>query len=166
MLQPTVRRTWAPRGQTPILASYDRHDRITAISALTVSPKRRRIGLVFDLLDHNLATEDFELFVERLLRRIRGPVTMIIDRLNAHKSAAKRLVEKYGNRLAFEWLPAYSPDLNPSEHVWGHTKFGRLANFVPDDLLHLGQTVSQELKRTQRQQHLLRSFFRQAKLSL
>jgi len=49
MLQPTVRRTWAPRGQTPILKSYDRHDRLTAVSAVTVSPQRRRLGLVLDL---------------------------------------------------------------------------------------------------------------------
>lgn len=166
MLQPTVRRTWAPRGQTPILKSYDRHDRLTAVSAVTVSPRRRRLGLVFDLLDHNLATEDFELFVERLLRKIRGPITMVIDRLGAHRSAAKRLLVKYPARLAFEWLPPYSPDLNPTEHVWGHTKYSRLANFIPDDLLHLGRSVSDALRKTQREQRLLRSFFRQAELDL
>ena len=115
MLQPTVRRTWAPRGQTPILKSYDRHDRLTAVSAITVSPQRRRLGLVFDLLDHNLATEDFELFVERLLRKIRGPITMVIDRLGAHKSAAKRLLVKYPARLAFEWLPGWVTRLMRTE---------------------------------------------------
>jgi hypothetical protein len=40
MLTPTVRRTLAPRGKTPILRSWDRHDRISALSAVTVSPKR------------------------------------------------------------------------------------------------------------------------------
>ena len=85
MLQPTVRRTWAPRGQTPIRKSYDRYDRLTAVSAITASPQRRRLGLVFDLLDHNLATEDCELFVARLLRKIRGPITVVIDQLGAQK---------------------------------------------------------------------------------
>jgi transposase len=166
MLQPTVRRTWAPRGQTPILESYDRHDRLTAVSAVTVSPQRRRLGLVFDLLDHNLATADFELFVERLLRKIRGPITMVIDRLGAHRSAAKRLLVTYPARLAFEWLWPYSPDLNPTEHVWGHTKYSRLDNFIPDDPLHLGRSVSDALRKTRREQRLLRSFFRQAELDL
>jgi transposase len=55
---------------------------------------------------------------------------MVIDRLGAHRSAAKRLLFKYPARLAFEWLPPYSPDLNPPEHVWGHTKYSRLANFI------------------------------------
>jgi len=36
---------------------------------------------VFDLLDHNLSAEDFELFVDRLLRKIRDPIMMVIDRL-------------------------------------------------------------------------------------
>ena len=121
---------------------------------------------MFDLLDHNLATEDFELFVDRLLRRIRGPITLVVDWLGAHKSAAKRLLIKHPDRLAFEWLPRCSPDLNPTEHVWGHTKYSRLANFIPDDLLHLGRTVSDALRKTQREQRLLRSFFRQAELDL
>ena len=136
------------------------------MSAATVSPQRRRLGLAFDLLDHNLATEDFELFVERLLRKIRGPITMVIDRLGAHKSAAKRLLVKDPARLAFEWLPPYSPDLNPTQHVWGHTKYSRSANFIPDDLLHLGRTFSDTLRKTRREQRLLRSFFRQAELDL
>jgi hypothetical protein len=56
MLTPTVCRTLAPRGETPALKSWDRHDRISAISAITVSPARRRLGLYFRLLpvDHEL----------------------------------------------------------------------------------------------------------------
>jgi hypothetical protein len=50
LLTPTVRRTYAPRGETPILKSWDRHDRISAIGALTVSPKRQRLGLFVTLL--------------------------------------------------------------------------------------------------------------------
>ena len=49
MLQPVFRRTWAPRGQTPILRQWDRRDRLSAISALTVAPRRRRFGLYWAL---------------------------------------------------------------------------------------------------------------------
>ena len=80
MLQPTVRRTWAPRGQTPILKSCDRRDRLSAISAVTVSPERRRLGLYFDILTHNVKADDFEVFVDHLLRRIGRPVILVIDR--------------------------------------------------------------------------------------
>ena len=53
MLTPTVRRTWAPCGQTPILRAWDRRDRISAISSITVSPKNRSLNLYFDLLPDN-----------------------------------------------------------------------------------------------------------------
>ena len=99
MLQPTIRKTWAPRGQTPILKCYDRRDRLTVVSALSISPQRRRLGLLFDILDHNLTAEDFDLFVTRLLRKIRGPVTLVIDRLGAHRSAVRSLQARYGPRL-------------------------------------------------------------------
>ena len=113
MRQPTVRRTWAPRGQTPILKSDDRRDRLSAISALTVSPKRRRLGLYFDILDHNVKTDDFEQFVERLLRRIRRPIILVIDRYSVHRSAAKRLLARHRKRLSIEWLPALRPGTQP-----------------------------------------------------
>src|SRR5207253_4038890 len=60
MLTPTVRRTWAPRGETPILDAWDRRDRISAISSITVSPKTRRLNLYFDLLwdNKNVRGED------------------------------------------------------------------------------------------------------------
>ena len=35
MLTPTVRRTLAPRGKTPILRGWDRHDRLSVIVGLT-----------------------------------------------------------------------------------------------------------------------------------
>src|SRR5205823_8787949 len=48
-LTPSVRRTLAPRGRTPILEAWDRRDRISAISAVTLSPKAGRPGLYFEL---------------------------------------------------------------------------------------------------------------------
>src|SRR5262249_43402792 len=49
-LTPAVRRTLAPRGQTPVLDAWDRRDRISAISCLTLSPQQGRPGLYFELL--------------------------------------------------------------------------------------------------------------------
>ena len=166
MRQPTVRRPWAPRGQTPILKSDDRHDRLSAISALTVSPKRRRLGLYLDILDHNVKADDFEVFVERRLRRIRRPIILVIDRHSVHRSAAKRLLARYPKRLRVEWLPAYAPELNPAEQVWNRTQYTDLAHFAPDDVPHLGRSVNGSLQRTRSQQTPLRSFLNHAKWPL
>jgi hypothetical protein len=36
MLQPLARRSWAPRGQTPVIRCWDRRDRLSVIAAILV----------------------------------------------------------------------------------------------------------------------------------
>ena len=66
MLQPLVRRTWAPQGDTPILRQWQRHDRLSAIGAITLAPRRRPIGLYWTLLDHNICAEDVVNFLRQV----------------------------------------------------------------------------------------------------
>lgn len=166
MLQPTVRRTWAPKGATPVLNCWDRRDRLSVISAITVSSQRKRLGLYFDIFDHNIATDDFENFVARLLGRLGRPITLVLDRWQVHRSGARRLHQRFGRRIHVEWLPAYAPELNPDEQVWNHTKYADLANFIPNDVLHLGRSIAKSIRNTQSNQTLLRSFFQHAQLKL
>ena len=166
MLQPVVRRTWAPRGQTPIQHSWDRRDRLSVVSAITVSARRRRLGLYFDIADHNIVTEDFEAFVAVVLRRLRHPIILVMDRWPVHRAAARRLLRRFPERVEIEWLPAYAPELNPVEQVWNRTKYTDLANYIPDDIVTLGQAVAASIRSTRSQTTLLRSFFRHCKLEL
>ena len=166
MLQPVVRRTWSPRGQTPIHYSWDRRDRLSVISAITLSPKRRRFGLYFNIFDHNINTDAFEFFVRWLRRQIRRGIILVMDRWSVHRSGARRLVERLGSKLCVEWLPAYAPDLNPTEQVWSHTKYADLANYIPNDVDDLADEVMDSLEQTGSRQKLLRSFFEHAKLKL
>ncbi len=165
MLTPTVRRTLAPRGKTPILKSWDRRDRISAISAVTVSPKRRRLGLCFHLLpdDANAHGEDTVAFLKRLRRHIPGPMTILWDRSNIHDRA--RVVRAYLSEhpeIRTEKLPAYAPETNPDESVWEHTKHGRLANFSPEDTAELRAVLIEEFGRLHRMPALLSAFIRHA----
>ena len=166
MLQPLVRRTWAPEGQTPIHYSWDRRDRLSVISAITVSPQRRRLGLYFDIFNHNIVTDDFELFAESLLGRLQRRLILVMDRWSVHRSAAKRLVRRFPCRVQIEWLPAYAPELNPDEQVWTRAKYVDLANYIPADIDELGRAIRRSICRTGSQQSLLRSFFKHAKLKL
>jgi transposase len=166
MLQPTVRRTWAPKGQTPILYSWDRRDRLSVISALSLSPQRRRLGLYFSIEKHNIRAEEFEVFVADLLRHFPKGIILILDRWMVHRSGVRRLDRRFGRRVDVEWLPAYSPDLNPDEQVWNHSKYSQLANFIPDDVDHLAKAVKKSIRVQSRQQDLLRSFFQTAKLPI
>jgi transposase len=166
MLQPVVRRTWAPEGQTPIHYSWDRRDRLSAISAITVSPERRRLGLYFDIHDHNIDTDTFESFVRWLRHQVRRGIILVVDRWSVHRSGVRRLLDRFGPKLQVEWLPPYAPELNPVEQVWSHTKYADLANYIPDDVGALADEVINSLDEISTDQQLLRSFFHHAGLRL
>lgn len=166
MLQPVVRRTWAPQGRTPLQYRWDRRDRLSAISAVTASPQRRRLGLYFALHQHNIRTAEVEEFVAETLKHFPHGLILVLDRWQVHRSAARRLLRRFPHRLQIEWLPPYAPRLNPDEQVWTQAKYRDLANFLPQDVTDLGQAVLHSLRQTQTRQSLLRSFFQHAKLKL
>jgi len=64
----------------------------------------------------------FEVYVEQVLvPTLRRGDVVFTDNLSAHKSqAAWRLIDACGARL--EFLPPYSPDLNPIEQCWARVK--------------------------------------------
>lgn len=166
MLQPVCRRTWAPRGQTPILRQWDRRDRLSVISALTVAPRRRRFGLYWAQYCHNVRTPEVLRFLQALRRHLPRGFTLMWDRHRPHRATRVQTWLATRRRIVVEWLPAYAPDLNPAEQVWGHTKYGDLANFAPADLDHLQGAVVRSLARTRGHRHLLAAFFRAAGLEL
>ena len=63
-MSPLVRRTWAPRGQTPILLQRGRtYQKVSMIAAVTVAPQRIRTGLYFGLhVDRNIKGPQVEYF--------------------------------------------------------------------------------------------------------
>jgi len=60
---------------------------------------------------------------------------------------------------------SYAPDLNPVAQVWGHTKYGDLANFTPDTLPALEHAALTSLAHTRGQRPRLATFFRAAGLA-
>jgi transposase len=165
LLTPTVRRTLAPRGETPVLRSWDRHDRISALSAITVSPSRRRLGLDFRLLpnDADVHGEDTVAFLRELRRQLPVPMTLLWDRSNVHdRSKAVRAYLAEHPSIETEPFPGYAPEANPDEGGWGYTKYGRLANFAPEGTDELRSALAAELERLHRRPRLLASFIRHA----
>jgi transposase len=163
-LTPTVRRTLAPRGKTPVLKAWDRRDRWSAISCVTVSPVAGRPGLYFDLLDHNIRGPDVVTFLAELHRRL-GRLTVVWDRNQIHSKAkvVKAWLAEHPDVVA-EDFPGYVPDLNPDEGVWGWTKYGQLPNLAANDKDDLWNWVVEELVTVKHRPDLLRGFIRQTEL--
>jgi DDE superfamily endonuclease len=166
MLQPLRRRVWAPTGHTPLQRAWDRRDRITTIAAVTRAPWALRLGLYYELLDHNARTEDFIRFVREVHGHVRRTVILVWDRLPAHRSAARRLLENGASWLRIEWLPPYAPDLDPVEGVWNQSKYGALANVIPEDMHDLHSELDHVLDTFRHEPNRLHSFFDAAHLIL
>jgi transposase len=165
-LQPVNRRTWAPRGETPVQRAWDRYDRLSVIGAVALSPTRRQISTPFQIHDENIRTDQVLDFVKQLRRHFRRPLIICWDRWSVHRSAARKLAKTRLTNVDIEWLPAYALELNPVEPRWSHTKFGTLANFVPDDTRHLKRSVRSALKKQSHSHRLKQSFFRTSQLNL
>lgn len=166
MLQPVVRRTWAPKGQTPIQYSWDRHDRLSVIAGITVSPLRHRLGLYFQIHSENINFEKVRAFITLLHRHLRRKFLLVLDRYSAHRKAVRLLQAQHPDWFEVAWLPAYAPELNPVEMLWNHTKYADLANFIPEGVDHLHQAVDTSIENTRTQTDLIRSFFQYAGLKL
>jgi transposase len=124
-LLPARVRTYAPRGQTPILRVPLTRDHLSTIGALTADGR---------VLMH-VQTEAFRgprvvRFLRHLLRHIAGKLLVIWDGSPIHRAKVVKafLAEGGAQRLWLEQLPGYAPDLNPVEGIWQYLKRVRVGN--------------------------------------
>jgi len=159
-LTPTVRRTLAPRGRTPILPCWDKRDKVSAISAITLSPQRHLPGLLFWLLpdNENFHGADVVAFL-KLVRRSLRRFTVVWDRNQIHsRSKVVRAYLAEHPEIVAEDFPGYAPELNPDELVWCWTKYGRLSNYAAPSVAALREEVVGELEDLQRHPYRLLDF--------
>ena len=72
----------------------------------------------------------FNFWLEKMLVPcLKTGQTVVMDNASIHKTAATQsIIEKAGCNLLF--LPLYSPDLNPIEHLWANSK-RKLKDILP-----------------------------------
>jgi transposase len=168
-LDPVVRRTYAPRGVTPVLEAWHRKGRILAISAVAVSPALKRPSPAFRLLpdDRNTHGEDTVAFLAQSRDRLRGPMTVVWDQSKIHqRSAAVREYLARHPEIVTEDFPGYAPEANPDEGVRGYTKYHRLPNYAPEDARELRFRLLDEFSGLADRPDLLASFIRHAGIPL
>lgn len=161
MLAPLVRRSLAFRGQTPVIEQRASHrDRVSLIAALSLSPKRRHIGLHFRTLPRGYANQERTAeFLRQLMRHLRHEVVVVWDRGNMHRGWAIRDVLRRFPRLKVELLPPYAPELNPVEYLWTHLKYGKLANYAPTNVPELNTRLRRHLREAKKSRTRLQTFY-------
>jgi len=168
MMTPTIRRTFAPRGSTPVNKVFDPHGRVSVSGAITISPGRTRVSLQYYMLADNVNFRGPSVvdFLKHLQNRIRGPITIMWDQIIIHSSDVVLEYLQTVPLIVTESFPAYAPELNPVDRVWFYLKYDRFPNYTPPTMTELRRTVESEIKRLQGKPGLLRSFIRQSGVPL
>jgi transposase len=166
--QPVVRRTWAPRGETPVLTHPFRYwERVSVAAALAFRWDGRRSRLFFQTRTGPYSAPSLIGFLRQLKRHFRGCRAILLwDGLPAHRSRRMRdyLAQQRG-WLTVERLPAYAPDLNPAEPLFGNVKGVELANHC-GDLPTLTAALRNGMARLRRRRDLALAFLQHAGLTV
>lgn len=148
-------RTWAPRGQTPVVKTTGQRFGFNMISAVS-----SRGDMRFMMVPGKVNASKFCEFLKRLVHKAPRPIFLIVDGHPTHKSQrARTLVESLQGRLRLFFLPPYSPELNPDELVWRDLKqhgIGRMILHHPADLK---DKVLRHLQVLQKNREKIRSFY-------
>jgi len=152
-------RTWAKRGETPLLVAPHTKDHLSAIGALTEDGRL----LVQTRLDRAFDGAGAVAFLRHLLWHLSGKLLVVWDGATIHQGRAVRAYVQeraVARRLKLVRLPAYAPELNPVEGVWRYLKRVELANVVCQSLAHLHREFTLAVKRLRRQAKILSACWR------
>lgn len=166
--RPVVRRTWAPRGATPILRDTGGHwQRLSVAGALAFRWDGCHMRFFFQTQPGTYSDARLITFLRDLKRHFRRQrVILIWDNLGAHKSRRMNVyLARQRGWLTVERLPAYAPELNPLEQVWGNVKTRELANVCAPDLAALQRPLRAGFGRVRRTPELAAGFLCHAGLS-
>ena len=166
-LIPSVRSTWAPRGQTPVLLHPFNWKRISAAGMIGYRYDGKRARLLVHTVPGAYNDELLADVLLDLRRHMRGAkVTLAWDGLPSHRSEfMKAFLARQRSWLVVERLPAYAPELNPVEGLWSNLKGGEFANRCELTIAALEDAADIAVERVSSNQQLLFSFLGKAGLS-
>jgi len=169
LMAPLVRRTWARRGRRPeLLQEGQRREKVSLAVALWLSPKRDRLGLIYQtVVDGYFNNDQVAGFLESVAREIPDRIVVLWDSGPMHKGdPIWSKIEDLKPRLSVESLAPWAPMLDPVEPIFGWLKYGRLANYAPSNAKELNRMVFAELNTIYDDQERLRNFWHASDLPL
>ena len=126
---------YAPRGKR-CFGAQDWHarGRVNVLGALLAG-----VLLTVGLTDGNVDADVFNLWLEHdLIPKLPPASVVVMDNATFHKRAdTKAMIRNAGHTL--EFLPPYSPDLNPIEHKWAQAKARRRKTGQAPELIFQNQ---------------------------
>ena len=159
--KPARKSTWAPETQTPVLEFNFAWKKLPVIGGLTLK------SIYFQLHESSIKSAQACGFIDHLRQHIGKPLLLVWDGLRAHWSKeVKAHIDSLKGSVRLEQLPAYAPELNPIEYLWGYIKGNDLANVCAKDLVELNVAARKAIIRTRKIKSHLRAFWLQSELNL
>src|SRR5271165_3325795 len=149
-------RTWAIKGQTPVVERPGQRQSISAASAVNAKG-----GFWYCTYEGGLTAELFVSLLRKMMRHRVKPVHLVIDGLPAHKTRlVKDYVQSTKGRLTLHLLPGYAPELNPDELVWSYVKRSEVARTPLRKGERLRDKIDAQLAAIKNAPRLIGSFFK------
>lgn len=144
-----TRRCWAPRPDRPVVGHQIVRESLYGVVA--VSPFDGRLAaLTLPWVDH----QTMSLFLRTVAEEFPDSFNiMVLDGAGWHHAAALQVPRNL--RLVF--LPPYSPELNPVEHVWEYLRENHFGNEVFPTLEAVADRLTHGLRTLIAQPDLVRS---------
>jgi transposase len=107
------RRSYSPKGKTPVVRQSAKRFHSSMISALNNQGK-----LEWMALKEAMNSEMFLTFLKQMIKFRKRKIILIVDNLKVHHShIVQDWVEANKERIELVFLPAYSPQINPDEYL-------------------------------------------------
>lgn len=155
---PAVVRTYAPKGQTPVLREWLTWEHLAVISGISPAGE-----LYLTIQSHSFKGPDVVRFLEQLLVEIPGKLLIVWDGIAIHRSRVVKdfLTEGAAERVWIEQLPGYAPELNPDEGVWQHLKHVELRNHVCHSIEQLRSDLERAVEQLKPRRDVICGFVRE-----
>ena len=154
--QDQIGRSWAPRGQTPIVRRTAKRVTQSMISAVS-----NRGLMRFMLYDGALNVDRFIAFLRRLVKDAGRKVFLIVDNLRVHHARkVKARVASHGHEIELLYLPAYAPEHNPDEYLNRDLKQRLRQKPQPGAKEDLTKSTRSVLRAIQRSPRRVRAYFK------
>lgn len=145
-LLPTITRCWTRIGQQRVVPTpgvkaakqwdWGAVDVVTGHSLHLLHTRRNNVGIRRLLA---AIARHYELAHHRQRR-----VILFLDNDQAHKAnVVERLCKKHNHQIQIEWLPPYTPELNPQEDIWRHMRRRVTHNYYFEHLHHPQRAINE-----------------------
>jgi transposase len=115
-------KTWGARGIRPEVRVTGKRGRLNILSVVTAQGQLR-----YHVTEASIRSKNYIQFLKQMIKGRERPLILIVDNASFHHSKLVRtFVCRHRHQIRLHYLPTYSSERNPDEHVWEEIKDKRL----------------------------------------